>query len=523
MQLPKQSWPDRVGMRLSEVCVPGVRRRALPAFTYKDLHKTAASLSAEVGKLHQKGWVIGDLSGSGVCVADRFVISFVDDDLQNRDPRVQKVPQSRIWRGEYMAPEGQWDSASGRPRISHDTFALAVILFQLLMEGQHPFSGRFTGSGEDPSIEKRIASGLFPYCRNRRVAISAVKGAPAFSSIHPKLQDLFVRCFEQGQFDPDVRPKAKEWVSALEAAEQALIQCAGSSQHWFGSHLAECPWCAHVRQFGKDPFPLLESANISTSTEASEPAPFAPTLTPPQKPAVRLGSRGWIPRLSFLVAAILVAVLIAGTFFSWRDLIRSAMSAPIPSSSAEALLWDVDDFVFDHISTAYGERVANAFRKEVHSRTITYSLPVHSSSLPEIFIFRNDSILGRVSLDGSGGGPQSIELEEYDFQLTFVWNLVPVDVPENYARPRPPDTQLNAEWIETYMRDLLRSRGNPPATVEMFSKDVATRTILFIPKNGGIDVVYQKSYTLGTVQTSAAGKPNSFSISYGTLWPYELN
>ena len=38
----------------------------------------------------------------------------------------------------------------------HDLFGLGVLIFQLLMEGTHPFAGVFKGRGEPPVLEQRI-------------------------------------------------------------------------------------------------------------------------------------------------------------------------------------------------------------------------------------------------------------------------------------------------------------------------------------------------------------------------------
>ena len=40
---------------------------------------------------------------------------------------------------------------------------LAVLIYQLLMEGNHPFRAQWLGSGEPPPLEERIRLGCFPY------------------------------------------------------------------------------------------------------------------------------------------------------------------------------------------------------------------------------------------------------------------------------------------------------------------------------------------------------------------------
>ena len=44
----------------------------------------------------------------------------------------------------------------------HDAFALAVCIFQLLMDGNHPFSAKWLGLGPKPPLTTRILNGDWP-------------------------------------------------------------------------------------------------------------------------------------------------------------------------------------------------------------------------------------------------------------------------------------------------------------------------------------------------------------------------
>src|SRR5262249_15174624 len=156
----------------------------------------------------------------------------------------------QVGRAEYTAPEEQQGQPPAQLTFDHDTFALAVLLFQLLMEGIHPFAGRFIASGEDPPIERRIAEGFFPYCRKLHGPVFPAKFAVPFYSIHTELRDLFVRSFEDGHADPTARPSATEWRIALDTAEGDLCQCLRNEQHWYSNHVLNCPWCERAERFG---------------------------------------------------------------------------------------------------------------------------------------------------------------------------------------------------------------------------------------------------------------------------------
>uniref|UniRef100_A0ACD5H2V0 Uncharacterized protein n=1 Tax=Desertifilum tharense IPPAS B-1220 TaxID=1781255 RepID=A0ACD5H2V0_9CYAN len=141
----------------------------------------------------------------------------------------------------------------------HDLFGLAVLIFQLLMEGTHPFAGVYKLPGDPPPMEKRIAEGYFPYGR-KRVPVTPMPVAPPFEILHPMLQELFIRCFEDGYLNPGVRPDARTWASALSNAEDSLVTCAKNDQHRYSSHLSRCPWCDRASALGdRDPFPSQEA------------------------------------------------------------------------------------------------------------------------------------------------------------------------------------------------------------------------------------------------------------------------
>jgi formylglycine-generating enzyme required for sulfatase activity len=122
-----------------------------------------------------------------------------------------------------------------------DSFALAVLIFQLLMDGSHPFRAIWLGPGEPPPVEERISQGMFPY--DQLAAGNLVTPPPGLSldRLHPPLAGLFRRCFVEGHANPRKRPPAKEWESTLKEAEKYLRTC--SSGHMYSSHLPECPYC----------------------------------------------------------------------------------------------------------------------------------------------------------------------------------------------------------------------------------------------------------------------------------------
>lgn len=240
-----------------EFYTPKTRRQKCPRFNYRYLVRAGLNLTNTLQVAHRRGYVIGDINESNLLVADNACVTMVDaDSWQVRDPRTGTIFRCSVGKPDFTPPELQGKNLGGVNRSElHDRFALAVLLFKLQMEGVHPFDGVFQGSGEVASIEARIAAGHFPHGK-RAVPYVPKPLAPPFQILHPKVQALFVRCFEDGHFDPRMRPDERAWHDAIEEAERSFVECSANGQHWYGRHLTNCPWCERAsRMGGLDPFP----------------------------------------------------------------------------------------------------------------------------------------------------------------------------------------------------------------------------------------------------------------------------
>ncbi len=236
---------------------PKTRRQKCPFFSYLYLHRTARNLAAAFGALHARGYCIGDVNESNILVSNTALVTLVDtDSFQVRNERNGEIYRCAVGKPEFTPPELQGLSFAQLDRKpEHDLFGLAVLIFQLLMEGTHPFAGIYQGSGDAPPYETRIAEGHFVYSR-RKVPYLPTPIAPKFELMHPTLQQLFIRCFEEGHNNPQMRPTAQTWQSALSEAERALTTCKVNGQHRHGDHLSSCPWCERTFILnGRDPFP----------------------------------------------------------------------------------------------------------------------------------------------------------------------------------------------------------------------------------------------------------------------------
>ena len=224
---------------------PRTRAQSLPAFDRRYQHRAARNLAAAVGVLHESNYIVGDLNESNVLVTPSAMVTLIDvDSFQVQEPHNGRiiVYAPHVGKLEYTPWELQGHALGEVLRqTQHDDFALGVLMFQLLMEGNHPFRARWLRPGDPPPIEERIRQGWFPYDNTWAEIMSPPPGAPPLDSLHPDLAALFRRCFIDGHRQPNLRPSAQEWEKALATAEENLVQC--TAGHFYDRHLAACPRC----------------------------------------------------------------------------------------------------------------------------------------------------------------------------------------------------------------------------------------------------------------------------------------
>lgn len=308
---------------------PASRLTTSPLFTYTYLYRTARNLMAAVTALHDAGCVIGDVNESNILVSETALVTLVDtDSFQIRNLQTEEIYRCPVGKPQFTSPELQGVRFSEIDRSpEHDLFGLAVILFQLLMEGTHPFDGVYQGAGDPPLQEERIAAGHFPYSGEPRIPYTPKPIAPPFEILPPAIQSLFRKCFEAGHQDPQKRPSARLWRDALYDAEKNLIGCPVRPLHTYSPHLSACPWCERAEKLGgRDPFPTLEQAQErtasrkaragSTTGQAGSTGPYAyqagAGAVAPQsvQPQEGVGCNAGCVVLVFLV--IWVAIIITG-------------------------------------------------------------------------------------------------------------------------------------------------------------------------------------------------------------------
>lgn len=254
---------------------PRDRQAVAPGFTWAHLLQTAANIANAMTAIHSGGCVVGDVNESNILVSNAALISLVDcDSMQVPKPGTRLYFRCPVGKAEFTPPELQGKDFDRIDRTQeHDNFGLGVLIFQLLMEGTHPFSGIWERAGEPPTIEERIRRGYSPYSSGQW--LRPMPGAPQFEFLPVSLQTLFQQCFRDGHHTAGARPTPLEWQNALGEAKKRLNECSRNKFHIYSDHLTNCPWCERTRLLGGfDPFPGSSQATPLRS-------PFPPQYPSP--------------------------------------------------------------------------------------------------------------------------------------------------------------------------------------------------------------------------------------------------
>lgn len=203
-QLKGYLMPYAEGKVLANFNNPSSRRQVTgfkyhPSFFLNTIH----SLLKVVEDVHSSGMIIGDVNDANILVRPNGEVTVIDVDSF----QVESFPCT-VAREEFLSPDLQGQSLKQILRApEHDMFAVSVIMWQLLFNGIHPFSG----SGSD-SLTDNIKSGI---CIGHS-SYKPPKRQHPYEKLPADVQSLFIRTFQLKSV------AISEWISALHNHEKVL-------------------------------------------------------------------------------------------------------------------------------------------------------------------------------------------------------------------------------------------------------------------------------------------------------------
>lgn len=215
------------------------RHAEYPEARWPFLIQAATNVARAFSVIHEHDHVIGDVNQGGVVVSRSATVRLVDCDSFQVTVNGHRY-LCEVGVPTHTPPELQDRSFKGVVRTQdHDAFGLAVIVFQLLFMGRHPFSGAFLGRGDMP-LERAIKELRFAY--GPSATARQMKQPPAtlsLEAVSTPLANLFERAF----LTSGTRPLAQEWIAPLDDLAKNLKQCSQNSGHAYLRTLSSCPWC----------------------------------------------------------------------------------------------------------------------------------------------------------------------------------------------------------------------------------------------------------------------------------------
>lgn len=244
------------------------------------------SIARAVRRMHAAGLAHSDLSYKNILIDPVTGQACVIDVDGLVVP--QKYPPDVVGTPDFIAPEvvktshlDKNDPQRHLPNIMTDRHALAVLIYMYLLY-RHPLRGGKVHDTQDTQNDENLSMGekaMFiehPTHADNRVNVSQLRqsslpwGDPSqvpFDVTGPYLKELFLKSFVEGLHDPQKRPTANDWETALVKTVDLLQPCQNQQcgQKWYVFDNTTKPVCPFCKTPYKGKLPVL---NLYSSRQA---------------------------------------------------------------------------------------------------------------------------------------------------------------------------------------------------------------------------------------------------------------
>jgi len=270
------------------------------ALSYKV--EIAKYLSSAIYDLHQHGHLFIDFKPQNIRIFKKtHAVTLIDCDGYTIKSASGEIFPAELLSTDYISPEAYRGQKHASDLDEYqDRYALAVIIFQLLNRGIHPFQGIVTSNVNASTNDEKAAEGLYPHGLTSNYRIK-----PRPQSIH-HLIDVNTRKLFDKAFTaviPSFRPSAQDWTNHF----GSLLD---------GRNLSRCqqfPTNIQHMRFKDLPCPACYLNNLAgfvptkTEIKAQIPSSRVNTVVPPPAPKNQdfLDKNMW-----WIISGLILAVLI---------------------------------------------------------------------------------------------------------------------------------------------------------------------------------------------------------------------
>ena len=293
-----------------------------PHMTWENRLIIAENLCAVLESVHAAGHICGDFNPKNISVnPNTGHIMFLDTDSYHIQDG-SDMYRCDVGIPEYLPVEIQMKMRGGNTLASvnmptftkeTDNFALAIHIFQLLMNGVHPFACAIIPSQSSvtaPQPSDNIIKGEFPFMVNIP-GIKIPTYAPKIEILPKTIQEFFERAFVDGHLNPSVRPTAVDWHTALRELRNELKVCKNVFYHQYYKSLSSCPWCDVDNNFAQS---FAPKSRLKQTTIKAPPIPTNGIVISRGIPSFTIAQKK-----KTITAVAIVAVIIIASIFLLRD------------------------------------------------------------------------------------------------------------------------------------------------------------------------------------------------------------
>lgn len=277
--------------------------------------QVAINLSKAVAYLHSKNCIVGDLNCKNIMVSPGGLITMLDNDSFDMVDTFSGI-HFRCCAGtqDYLAPELQGRnlrSAGAIFSVHSDNFALAIHIFQLLMNNYHPFTGKnLVVIQNSTSVNQRLdhlVNGKCPFIHNYSDLTIPI-GAPYLNEmVTPQLVQDFYRTFDYNagniQERVKLRTTAAQWVTDLQQYMNQFYtpgqayRCRNNQKHYFLRQAGKCGLCAAEER-------LTVFRDRNGVFPVTPPTTQQTTAQPAKSSNSSFGCMGWLVILAVIIGII---------------------------------------------------------------------------------------------------------------------------------------------------------------------------------------------------------------------------
>ncbi len=190
-----------------------------PQWKKYDVVELALTILQKIEYLHDQGILMGDIKGENILVEDSKNVYFVDTDSY----QIGEFPCPVISE-EFTPPELIGRSCGSRLRtVGNENFAVATLLFKIVMQGINPYS--HVGGGS-PLENIRKMNFSFPFGRSNFQTPGGSTG-PYFccwDHLSMKIREAFFNTFSRNgnMSTEDTRPDVRKWIEIFSMYDHHL-------------------------------------------------------------------------------------------------------------------------------------------------------------------------------------------------------------------------------------------------------------------------------------------------------------